>query len=119
MENNMSRVIKFRYYNSKLKKIVYLPEGILNKQENLMQYTGYTFNDVEFYEGDIIRVKHGDAADKVGKITYESGEFRIEGEYCKHQYFLQLDEDTVYEAEILGNVFENPDFPLSGGCWID
>ena len=117
----MKRILKFRYFDSNTKKLIYLPEGILNGQENLMQFTELNtdFSDgVDLYEGDIIRVKHGSAEGKIGVIRYNMGSFIIEGEYHKHQYYVDLTEDTAYQAELLGNIFENPEMPLSGGCWI-
>lgn len=115
-----SGIVADRYFDS----MVYTPEGDsyptgdYERLEHLvyMQYTGLKDkNGVEIYDGDIVRISYmnpliGKIAEDFYKIeTQDSSLVKMihsSGEERWHRYlYLQYK-----EVEIIGNVYENPDW---------
>lgn len=107
------REIKFRAWDSiKLKMIVdfmaYSEDLMCNKLSNpwideclnIMQYTGLKDkNGKEIYEGDIVVIM-----DKLAKIYYENGGFRVD--ILSEPSLIYLTENRA-EIDIIGNIYEN------------
>lgn len=116
MRNNM-REIKFRAWSPKFKTMVFmslLPTGDKTVQETyvysettLMQYTGLQDkNGKEIYEGDVVRV-----TDDVG--NKDNIEMKWSSKRGNHMIgywagFSVLDRKSE-EAEVIGNIYENPE----------
>jgi uncharacterized phage protein (TIGR01671 family) len=111
----MSREIKFKIYDKNDTNCIIgpfnwnkLPSFLYPDNFTLLQYTGLKDkNNVEIYEGDIIRCKSFDGwFDKIGYYhnmevkyqTLESGDSELSG-------FLYINIDR----EVIGNIFENPE----------
>lgn len=125
----MSRIIKFRAYDTKEKKWLlgyeypnlggfsmfgevmmmgeyasllssYFPDRL--EDIDLMQFTGLLDkNGKEIYEGDIVKTE-----DFTGYIWYRSPDFVIRqdiGSNNEHTYL-----DFFREREVIGNIYENP-----------
>ena len=121
----MSREIKFRAWDKKDKVMVdfshpylavvgerirnyslgYDSEGNYRQQENIiyMQYTGLKDkNDVEIYEGDILRFSEGDC--RAVSYDYERTGFKLASEdpvnplWQMHKFM-----------EVIGNIYETPE----------
>jgi len=107
------REIKFRFWKSDDKEMVYLnldDEGfgfLLRNYPPVMQYTGLkNKNGKEVYEGDIVKVNY-EKGEKIGIVKYNNrfGMFVID--FGKEQ-------DVVGDygekrSEVIGNIFENSD----------
>lgn len=117
------REIKFRFYDDKVSKRMIYQDPIERmdrifvkweftpKPSQLMQYTGLKDkNGKEIYEGDIYKyiiqvhygVKHSEFECK-DVVRYENGAFWV----GDHLLIDALENDD--EAEIIGNIFDNPD----------
>lgn len=90
--------------------------------EDFMQFTGQKNKDgVEIFEGDIVQLgENGDypaVTGKVGVVYWceSQGQFMVKWNWSKNQHDIDLTEDVAYGAKVLGNVFENPNYPLSNG----
>jgi len=70
-----------------------------------MQYTGVKDkNEVEIYEGDIVRDSDFDGSD-IGKIVYDGGSFYS---LRPDNYIVPLN-DAEVTYEVIGNIYENPE----------
>lgn len=115
----MERVIKFRAYNPKEKKMsrdftlyeiasagskTIFPFGfIANKDTVLMQYTGLKDkNGKEIYEGDIVEEE-----DFIGEVVWEDFMFNVEDYYDSSADYPTI---AFFEGvfEVVGNIYENP-----------
>lgn len=86
-----------------------------SKKFDFMLYTGYKdINDVEIYEGDIIRLEGvddreiGSTWEHIGKIVYKRGAFFV----CYFDYYADGDEELICDAQVefgtvIGNIYEN------------
>ena len=111
------REIKFRAWYTKFNAMwnVWLMQytnSVTNKETGeraeineveLMQYTGLKDkNDVEIYEGDI--VKHI-TAKWTGEIKYTDGSFVVEGQILTWY----LNKGRAERLEVIGNIHDNPE----------
>ena len=110
--------IKFRAWNALNKKmldwgdIFHLPAWEIfpgtpeQRPFNIMQYTGMEDkNGREIYEGDIIKYDdvNGEAHTQVIRYDDENGAF------CCDRRALVDHFDCMWEAEVIGNIYENPE----------
>ena len=104
----MNREIKFRAWDELQKKmfpvlemklVINIPNMIL------LQFTGLKDkNEVEIYEGDIVRSDKGG----LGKIFWDKEGARFKVEWYKEDKFTHL-ELLVEACEVIGNIYENPE----------
>lgn len=111
----MTREIKFRAWDKKEKKMLDLVgyalplsndtgEDSTTRQKVYMQFTGlHDKNGKEIYEGDIVKTSEGTYA-----VEYEAPEFQL-AEYDHYGVNGEGFGNWV-ESEIIGNIYENPDF---------
>ena len=133
MVGSMNREIKFRAWNTAIKKMykvgqITMGEGVwsyYNVDEDigvcipyqsslvLMQYTGLKDkNGVEIYEGDIVHIpenweEYGWASGENYEIDFKEGRFRMKPKYKPNAVGYDL--ENTNELEVIGNVFENGD----------
>lgn len=123
----MNRIIKFRAWDEKNKKMIALGHphyhdavgGILmyaiepmvkydnwdKKSPHLMQYTGLKDkNGKEIFEGDILKTEHG----ATGIMTWHdvSAQFNYD---CKEPMWSHPIYSMSGDNEIIGNIYENPE----------
>lgn len=121
----MSRVIKFRAWDSKNNKMIFpmsfqngvgciIPNDYLSysdtevylgcrSQYKLMEYTGFTDkNSKEIYEEDIVKYQ----SKSIFKIIFEDGSFKISCIKNNKHSLLFIDVD-FNEIEVIRNIYEN------------
>ena len=88
--------------------------------DTIGQFTGLKDNNgKEIYEGDIIRFKYEDYSEYningyhhpveiISAVTFEYGEFRIQGYPCRLGACYDWAEDEC-EFEVIGNIHDNPE----------
>jgi len=125
------RELKFRYYDAISKRFVYSDEfnyvsmfdilplfftkGKLYASRNIVQqYTNLTDSTgKEIYEGDYIQLTEENEINlKIGVVEYEKdcGRYIIKGLlYSKNQNYIDLTCDSIFNAKIIGNIFEGSD----------
>ena len=121
----MNREIKFRVYDKDLKRMRYLNSshdficfdekgngyyhnmqtGLGEWFSDLMQYTGLKDkNDVEVYEGDIVKYEGEDTSYVVMFDT--TGYWCLDGNGARNSEMLYYEDNFKY-LEIIGNIYEN------------
>ncbi len=131
--NPIYRKFRFRVWNQKTKKWVHGPSNEVNlfgetilfgefmrvPIEDLndcvaQQYTGLLDkNNKEIYEGDILRSPefvgdNGEAPFSVSDVIYINGCFKLRNGYALSDYITT--NNILEEDEIIGNIFDNPDY---------
>ena len=110
------REIKFRVWDKELNKMFYadaeqldngfafLIDGHLDDETPVwMQCTGCKdINGTGIYEGDILLTKDIEGEKYQTCVTYENGMF-LSGEESLY------DDVVLFEAEVVGNIYENPE----------
>ena len=108
------RDIKFRVWDKWNKKIVYFNVSnpaiadieclSIFKNIEKQQYTGLKDkNDVEIYEGDILKV-HSYTVTGLGKVGFNKGSFV----FNKFEYPTSQVLHSFSEIEVIGNIYEHP-----------
>ena len=131
----MKREIKFRAWNPASKEMgkpfdlstmIRLSEKIGNAGINtkkrfddyiLMQFTGLTdTNEVEIYEGDIIKVDGNPIGvdDEFIEIKFSEGGFVVEADFDEYDmttigWAINIWDIESRKVEVIGNIYENPE----------
>lgn len=132
----MDRVIKFRvwepfqnrYLNEDDSYLIDNQGGLwwVDKKEKARTETHDTFyhtiqrftglldkNKKEIYEGDILKGFHWEMPDEeiIDYVTFRCGSFCFFEGYFSFEEFISNNKnpDTLYDFEIIGNIFENPE----------
>jgi len=105
---------------------VYVPD---DDRLQIMQFTGlHDKNGAEIYEGDIVKTHFADE-DLVGSIKYSEKWAKfyfgvinkygcgvaLDPESVFYWYYAEDDEGTTSIAEIIGNIYENPELTTTKG----
>lgn len=117
------RQIKFRFFNPPSKSFVenYSYNGLVEElfeQDDMLipsQFTGmYDKNDKEIYEGDVVElVSTTKDKNKKGQIVYEGAAFFVKIIKPISTLYLSWLNHWLFDKEkieVIGNVFENPEF---------
>lgn len=89
------------------------PEYVFVDNLVVMQSTGHTDeNEKEIFEGDILAVETDDGTLNVNVFwDEEHALFMFESkQYNEKEALVELLEDNSYPFEIIGNIYENPEF---------
>ena len=82
-------------------------EDYEQKYCDIMQYTGIKDKkQTEIYEGDIVKFLYGGFEENIGTVIYDTGDF-VPG-FCIEWGDGNI-EESFANAEIVGNIFENPE----------
>jgi uncharacterized phage protein (TIGR01671 family) len=123
------REIKFRAFVKDLKWVVVVTDIYFDTEEvevdltngdgdtaiyrfdeiELVQYTGLKDkNGKDVYEGDIVKFSDNltKIKDVIGEVGFENGSFVIKSRVMTHYRWID------YEAEVIGNVFNMPDWDI-------
>jgi len=117
--------IKFRAWNLDEKEIVVCDwedqfevddfRRLFAEKSNLvMQYTGLKDkNGKEIYEGDVLLISKATDSPFKGDVFFSYGGFRLKAYWMLdreiHPELSTYTESKVSEAEIIGNIYENPE----------
>lgn len=77
--------------------------------KTLCQYTG--MNDKKgkrIWENDIVRIENS-MDEGIGNIEFYGGMWYVDGEPSNSMYDI-MEYDDIAEIEVIGNIFDNPDF---------
>lgn len=114
----MNREIRFRAWDEINNQMIYpkiinesfssLTSGdILNRCENLMQYTGLKDrNGKEIFEGDVVNWFNGHQSENM-IVCFANGSFEFKRFQVKNNYYwLNVDTESI---SVVGNIFDNPE----------
>jgi uncharacterized phage protein (TIGR01671 family) len=77
-----------------------------------LQFTGLRDkNKKKIFEKDIARIKLDDETERIALVIYEEDEggFICQWAWSKDQHHVRLTCDVAFEAEVVGNEYENPE----------
>lgn len=128
----MSRVIKFRAFDTETKKM-FIPLMLMlphtDNSDIVMQFTGLLDkNGREIYEGDVVKIYEEDEDSPSGRIHERIGFIYWHEKECRYKYGTKKHKilggkdwhdyaefpSYLCEHEVIGNIHENPELLKAG-----